>query len=215
MLFILICCKSAEKKDFLAFYIYWESKLEIDLTWRAEKIISTVWPHTPLCFFVTFFWVLFAPKNSGLNLDEPFQKIDFGDFGAFLGPNNAFSTHLRKFLGLLVMLIAFAFKFLIISAISGLITRSTVRVLSICQQQYRTNIQPYWSGTIKISSSDWACWCKWRSNECNDLDLNLSNKWKWMCDLELEVFGSEIVGKFCRWPIHPLMVTFGEYSLNI
>ena len=56
---------------------------------------------------------------------------DFGAFEPFLGPKNAFSTHLRKFLDQMVMLIAFAFKFPIISAISRLITRSTVRVLYI------------------------------------------------------------------------------------
>ena len=110
----LFCCNSAEEKDFLAFYIYWESKLEIDLTWGAEKIYKHGLATYSFMFFVSFFWVLFAPKNSGLNLDEPFQKIDFGDFGTFLGPNNEFSTHLRKFLGFLVMLIAFAFKFPII-----------------------------------------------------------------------------------------------------
>jgi len=56
---------------------------------------------------------------------------DFGAFEPFLGPKNAFLTHLRKFLDQMVMLIAFAFKFPIISAISRLITRSTVRVLTI------------------------------------------------------------------------------------
>ena len=131
---VLFCCNSAEKRVSQRFTYIENQSSRLTSLGELKKIISTVWPHTPLCFFGSFFWVLFAPKNSGLNLDEPFQKIDFGDFGAFLGPNNAFSTHLRKFLGLLVMLIAFAFKFPIISAISGLITRSTVRVLVIIRQ---------------------------------------------------------------------------------
>ena len=62
------------------------------------------------------------------------EYLFYSDFGAFeplLGPKNAFSTHLRKFLDQMVMLIAFALKFPIISAISRLITRSTVRVLAI------------------------------------------------------------------------------------
>ena len=61
---------------------------------------------------------------------------DFGAFEPFLGPKNAFSTHLRNFLDQMVMLIAFAFKFPIISAISRLITRSTVRVLPIPYNLY-------------------------------------------------------------------------------
>ena len=56
---------------------------------------------------------------------------DFSAFEPFLGPKNAFSTLLRKFLDQMIMFIAFAFKFPIISAISRLITRSTVRVLVI------------------------------------------------------------------------------------
>ena len=86
-----------KKKDFLAFYKYWESKLEIDLTWGAEKINKHGLATYPFMFFVSFFWVLFAPKKFRIDLDEPFQKIDFGDFGAFLDPNNAFFTHLRIF----------------------------------------------------------------------------------------------------------------------
>ena len=56
---------------------------------------------------------------------------DFGAFEPFLGPKNAFSTRLRRFLDRIVMLIAFAFKVPIILAISRLTTRSTVRVLLI------------------------------------------------------------------------------------
>ena len=62
------------------------------------------------------------------------EYLFYSDFGAFeplLGPKNAFSTHLRKFLDQMVMLIAFAFKFPIISAISRLTTRYAVRMLKI------------------------------------------------------------------------------------
>ena len=64
--------------------------------------------------FVSFFGVLFGPKNSGLKVDEVLKKVDFDDFGPFSGPKNAFFTRLRRFLDLIVMLIAFAFKFPII-----------------------------------------------------------------------------------------------------
>ena len=128
---VLFCCNSAVKRISQRFTYIENQSSRLTSLGELKKIISTVWPHTPLCFFVSFFWVLFAPKNSGLNLDEPFQKIDFGDFGAFLGPNNAFSTHLRKFLGFLVMLIVFAFEFPTISAISRLTTRYAVRMLPI------------------------------------------------------------------------------------
>ena len=102
------------KTDFQAFYIYWESKLEIDRqtsVWEPDKKNSSVWRHAPLSFFVSFFRVLFALKNSGLKVDEVLKKIDFNDFGPFSGPKNAFFTRLRRFLNLMVMLIAFAFKF--------------------------------------------------------------------------------------------------------
>ena len=63
---------------------------------------------------MSFFRVLFALKNSGLKVDEVLKKIDFNDFGPFLGSKNAFFARLRRFLDLIVMLIAFAFKFPII-----------------------------------------------------------------------------------------------------
>ena len=60
---------------------------------------------------MSFFRVLFAVKKSGLKIDEVLKKIDFNDFGPFSGPKNAFVNRLRRFLNLMVMLIAFAFKF--------------------------------------------------------------------------------------------------------
>ena len=67
--------------------------------------------------------------KAGLNLHEDVHKIDLIDFGTFSGPKNALLAHLLRFSGLLVMLIAFASKFLI--AIRRLKTRSSVRMIVI------------------------------------------------------------------------------------
>ena len=48
---VLFCCDTAEKKDFPAFHIYWELKLEIDLTWGAEKNNKHGLATYPFMFF--------------------------------------------------------------------------------------------------------------------------------------------------------------------
>jgi len=67
-----------------------------------------------LCFSVSIFGVLFDLKKSGLKVDEVLKKVVFNDYGPFLRHKNAFFTHPRRFLDLMVMLIAFPIKFPII-----------------------------------------------------------------------------------------------------
>ena len=106
------------KRDFQAFENHIENQssrlTRSDLSSGPDKKNSSAWRHTPFCFFVSFFGLLFALKKSGLKVDEVLKKIDFNNFGPFLGSKNAFFARLRRFLDLIFMLIAFAFQFPII-----------------------------------------------------------------------------------------------------
>ena len=51
--------------------------------------------------------LLFAQKISQMNLHDFFQKLNFSDSRTISSHKNAFLAHLRRFSGLLVMLIAF------------------------------------------------------------------------------------------------------------